>query len=534
MTQGVPSQEQTADLGALTRRAAALWGEREAWIFDHLEQSFSFNDIEHASNRFANALIGLGVEPGERVAIMLRNQPEFPLAWLGIVKAGAVMVPINVFYKSADAGFLFEHAGVSTVVTADEFVPLLSEVVRRLPTVRMILSVDGDGAGRATPFEPLWRQASEMPPDRVTTPEALVSIQYTSGTTGAPKGCMLTHSWFLRCAWRVCIAHHGLDETDVILTAQPFSYVDPPWNVTTALLTGAKLVVLDRFHPSSFWNKLRDYRITWFYCLGIMPKLLLKQPPDPNDREHCVRYVTCSAIPPGDHAAIERRWGVPWYEAFGMTESGLDIIVSPEEHDELVGSGCIGRPMPTREARIHGPDDGPLPRGELGELVLRGPGMMDGYYREPEATAEVFRNGWLHTGDLARMAADGLIYFVGRKKDMIRRSGENIAAAEVEGVIMQHPSVQMAACVPVPDDIRGEEVKAYVVLRSDCTPDGTPPRVLVEFCESQIAYFKVPRYWAYRDDLPRTPSERIIKGEIMAEQTDLRTGAYDRVDDVWR
>ncbi len=217
-----------------------------------------------------------------------------------------------------------------------------------------------------------------------------------------------------------------------------------------------------------------------------------------------------------------------------MTESGLDIIVSPEEHDALVGSGCIGRPMPTREARIHGPDDRPLPHGELGELVLRGPGIMDGYYREPEATAEVFRDGWLHTGDLARMDADGLIYYVGRQKDMIRCSDENIAAAEVEGVIMQHPSVQMAACVPVPDDIRGEEVKAYVVLRSDCTLDDTPPRVLVEFCEPQIAYFKVPRYWTYRDDLPRTPSERIIKGEIMAEQADLRIGAYDRVDDVWR
>ena len=301
MTQGVPSQEQTLDLSALTRRAAALWGEREAWIFDHRERRFSFNDIEHASNRFANALVGLEVAPGERVAIMLRNQPEFPLAWLGIVKAGAVMVPINVFYKSADAGFLFEHAGVSAVVTADEFVPLLSEVARGLPAARMILSVDGDGAGRATPFEPLWSQASELPPDRGHDRRRRSSASNTPrAPPAAPKGCMLTHSWFLRCAWRICIAHHGLDETDVILTAQPFSYVDPPWNVTTALLTGAKLVVLDRFHPSSFWNKIRDYRITWFYCLGIMPKLLLKQPPDPNDRKHCVRYVTCSAIPPGD------------------------------------------------------------------------------------------------------------------------------------------------------------------------------------------------------------------------------------------
>jgi len=293
-------------------------------------------------------------------------------------------------------------------------------------------------------------------------------------------------------------------------------------------------VVADRFHPSTFWDALRRHGVTWFYCLGVMPRLLLKTPPRPDDRHHPVRWVACSAIPPGDHRAIETRWGVPWYEHFGMTESGLDLAVGIDEHDALVGSGCIGRPLPTREARVVDAHDRPLPRGQPGELVLRGPGLMDGYYRNPEATARIFRNGWLHTGDIVRMDEAGRIYYVGREKDMIRRGGENIAAAEVEEVIMQHTQVKLAACVAVPDDTRGEEVLAHVVLQPGATPESVTPQALIEFCRERIAYFKAPRYWRYRDDLPRTPSERVIKSALAEGDEDPAVGAYDSVDDVWR
>jgi len=244
-----------------------------------------------------------------------------------------------------------------------------------------------------------------------------------------------------------------------------------------------------------------------------------------------VRMVMCSAIPPGRHAEIEARWGAPWLEAFGMTETGGDLAVSMDEHDVLVGSGSLGRPMPDREARAVDDDDADVPDGAVGELVLRGPNMMDGYFKNEEATAALFRGGWLHTGDLVKRDAAGRFYYVGRKKEMIRRSGENISAAEVEETIASHPAVRMAACVPVPDDIRGEEVKAYVVLRDGAAAE---PAELNAHCADRLAYFKVPRYWTFVDDLPRTPSERIAKHILVGGVDDLRAGAWDRVDEVRR
>jgi crotonobetaine/carnitine-CoA ligase len=263
-----------------------------------------------------------------------------------------------------------------------------------------------------------------------------------------------------------------------------------------ALLAGAELVVLDGFHPSSFWSKVRQYDVTYFYCLGAMPNLLLAMPPDDQDRRHRVRAVQCSAIPPNRHAELEKRWGVGWYEAFGMTETGADIRVGAAEHDELVGTGCLGHPAGHREARIVD-----------GELLLRGPGLFDGYLGHPD----VLRDGWFPTGDLARIDEAGRVYHLGRIKDTIRRSGENIAAHEVEQVLMSHPSVALAAVVSVPDEIRGEEVKAFVVLAEGAELTAGQ---LQDYCAGKLASFKVPRFWAFRDALPLTPSERVAKHQL--------------------
>ena len=510
------------DLPMLVRRASARWGNRIALTFDPQGTRISFNDVERITNQYANALCANGVQPGDRVALMLRNSPQWPLAWLGIVKAGAVMVPLNVYYQSVDASYLLDHAEVSIVICEMEFVTLISQVDKNIRVIA------------AQEIEQQVCETSHNAPSVKVSAQSLANIQYTSGTTGPPKGCMLSNAWFLRFAQRMAVSPPGLSESDVLLTAQPFYYVDPQWNVALSLLVGAELVILDRFHPSTFWQRIKQHKITWFYCLGVMPKLMLKIPEHPSDRDHSVRFVACSAIPARDHQAIEQRWGVPWYEYFGMTESGLDITVPPEHHDDLVGSGCIGQPMVTREAQIVDNEDKPVPDGQVGNLVLRGPGLLDAYYRNPEATAQLFRNGWLHTGDLARMDDKGLIYYMGRVKDMIRRSGENIAAAEVEDVITQHESVKLAACVPVEDDLRGEEVKVYVVLQPGVTKEDVTPDLLAAFCKQRIAYFKVPRYWTYETDLPRTPSEKIMKSAITDGETDLRNGAYDCVDACWR
>ena len=527
--------EAVLDLVTALRRAAARWPDRAALVFDETRESLTFSKLAARVDGVAAALAGAGIGPGDRVGIMLPNRAQWPLAWLGLARIGAVTVPINTGYRTVDAGFVLQHAGVRAVVTMHELVPLLVEVRADIGAAFEILCVDGDAGGDALDFQALVdAHTGDAPPAVRIDSHTLVNVQYTSGTTGEPKGCMLSNSWFMRFAWRVVVLHEGLDDTDTILTSQPFYYVDPQWNLAVALLSGATLVVLDRFHPSTFWDRVRAHRVTWFYCLGVMPKLMLNTPPSPLDRVHSVKRVICSAIPRADHAAIEARWGVRWYEAFGMTESGLDIAVEIADHDMTVGTGCIGTPMPGREARVVDAHDRPVPAGAPGELVLRGVGLMDGYYRNPQATAAAFRNGWLHTGDIVRCDARGRFHYLSRMKDMIRRSGENIAAAEVEEVLMRHPGVRLAAVLAVEDELRGEEVMAYVVPREGVSREDVSPAALSEFCVERLARFKVPRYWKYRDDLPRTPSERIRKETLREEAENPRDGAWDRVEQRWR
>jgi crotonobetaine/carnitine-CoA ligase len=498
-------------LAQLVTRAAALWPGRTAWIFDEGDQRFTFAEVDRLSTEFAAALTERGVGPGDRVAVMLRNVPAFPLTWLALAKIGALLVPVNTSYREFDGAHVLRHSGAKLVVAAQEFTELLGRIGSA-----EVITPDALGAG------------SGEPPDFVPVPELPVNLQYTSGTTGAPKGCVLPNRYWTTLAIGLATDFPAVGADDVILTAQPFHYIDPQWNVALGLAGGATLVVLDRFHPSTFWAKVREHGVTWFYCLGLMPTLLLRQEPSDADRDHRVRAICASAIPRELHAELEARWGVPWYEAFGMTETGGDIRVGAADHDETVGTGCIGRPSRDREAMIAGDDGKPLPRGETGELLLRGIGLMHGYHEDPEATAKAFKDGWFHTGDLARMDDEGRVYYVGRTKDMIRRSGENVSADEVERALLLHPAVRLAAVIAVPDELRGEEIKAYVV----CDGERPEPAELAAFCAEKLAYFKVPRFWAFAEELPLTPSERVAKGELR-KVTDPRAGTWDAKAEAW-
>jgi carnitine-CoA ligase len=468
-----------ADLVSLVQRAAAAWPERVAWRFDSGDEPgvvLTFADVDRRSAGYAQTLRTHGVRAGDRVAVLLPNQAEFPLLWIALARLGAAMVPINVRYRAADTAHVLHDSAATLILTTAAVRGPLDGLTDGPPVllVEDLAVTEGFAQG---------------PVD----PAAIVNIQYTSGTTGSPKGCLLSHGYWVRLAASLVDEFPYLTADDIMFTAQPFSYIDPQWNVVAALMSGAELVVRDGFHPSTFWADVRRHRVTYFYCLGAMPNLLLAMPPDERDREHRVRAVQCSAIPPTRHAELEQRWGVGWYEAFGMTETGADIRVGAAEHDELVGTGCLGRPAAHREVMISAD----------GELLLRGPGMFDGYLGHPPP----WRDGWFPTGDLARVDEHGRVYHLGRLKDMIRRGGENVAAAEVEQVLMDHPQVTLAAVVAVPDDLRGEEVKAYVVGTATAGE-------LRDWCAGRLASFKVPRYWEFRDDLPRTPSERVAKQQL--------------------
>lgn len=509
----------------LLTKASKRLGDRIALTFDPDGQTVTFAELESVTNRIAWALQAAGVLSGDRIGIMLRNTPHWPLTWIAGLKLGAVVVPLNVFYQVSDARYLIEHAGVSLIVCEPDLEPVVTKASAGLVSIGHILTAEN------------LMQRSKLHSDNglqtLIQDQSLANIQYTSGTTGKPKGCQLTHAWFFEFSQRFSRAYESLSETDTILTTAPFYYVDPQWNLALSLSLGCHLVVADRFHPSTFWKTVRRHRVTWFYCLGVMPKLLLKADRSTDEPIHHLRFVSCSGIPAVDHEAIEKRWGVKWYETYGMTETGLDLGVSFDEHDSLVGTGCIGRPLPTREAMVVDCDDNAVQPNIVGELVLRGPGMMQGYYRNSDATKAVFRNGWMHTGDQVRQDREGRFYFVGRLKDMIRRSGENIAAQEVEEIIGQHPAVRLVACVAVSDEIRGEEIKAYVVLQVGVVESSELLERLVKFCKARIAYFKVPRYWVFRKDFPRTPSEKIMKNLLVGDEIDRNSQTYDTSDKKW-
>ncbi|HEX6256037.1 MAG TPA: AMP-binding protein [Euzebyales bacterium] len=487
-------------LGALIDRRAAEHGDRIALrAGDGTALSYAELAERVAGVRTLLAERGLGV--GDRVGLMLGNTLRYPVAWLGVVSAGMVAVPVNKRSGPVDARHQFDDGRVSLVLADDGTRDGAAAAAAGSDRDITIERVTGEG----------WPHRPASPAASIP-PAALANIQYTSGTTGLPKGCALSHRYW-QYMGQAAVDLLELTGASVLLTAQPFSYIDPLWNTAAALRAGAELVVLDGFHPSTFMRDVARFGVTVFYCLATMPVLLLRQPEAPHDRDHRLERVSCSAIPPQVHAELERRWGVPWSEVYGMTETGLNIAVLDEDHDALVGSGSLGTVLAHCEARVVDPDGSDVREGEVGELLLRGLGMMDGYVDDPAATTAFFADGWAHTGDLVVRDAEGRLMLRGRRRDMIRRAGENVAAAQVEAALVTHPLVLECAVVAEPDDVVGEELRALVVATTD--GDGPPAASdLHAYLTERLASFKVPRFWEFRDALPHTPSERVAKHEL--------------------
>jgi acyl-coenzyme A synthetase/AMP-(fatty) acid ligase len=519
-----------ASVAHLLEQAAQNFAEKTLFIYE--DKKRTFYEIDRQVNRTANALRALGVAKGDKVSVMLPNGFEFPVIWLACAKLNAVMVPANINYRAHDLEYILIDLEATTLVIHKDYFPVLDEIKSRLVQLKNVVVLGGTPSGYHS-YEDMTEKASSEFEIGEVKENDLLNIQYTSGTTGFPKGCMLTHRYWLILGFNP-VHLYGITSKDINLTAPPFYYLDPQWNVILCLAAGIPLVIMPRFSPSKFWTAVKANNVTMFYVLGTMPLLLMKQEENPElEKNHRLRFVICSGIVPQLHETFEKRWNVCWREVYGSTESGGDLGVLLDD-SESVGSGSVGIPWPTKEAKIIDDKGNEVPTGKIGELVVRGEPMFQGYWKNPEATEEAFSGGWRHTGDLFYRDDKGHFYLTGRLKDMIRRSDENIAAAEVEGVLIEHDKIKMAAVVAVPDDLRGEEVKAYIVLQGGESKVTLPPEEIVEFAKQKLAYFKVPRYIEYMDDLPRTPSERIEKHKLIETKDDLRTDSYDAVDKLWR
>jgi crotonobetaine/carnitine-CoA ligase len=512
----------TGSIRALLDESAARSPDKTFYVFR--DQEVSYDAFRRAVHRVANGLLSLGIRHGDKVAILLPNCLEFPYSWLAANVMGAVMVPVNARFVDEEVGYVLHHAEAKLLITCESHLEMIGRIREALPLLQTIVNVDDSDGGDVIPFSELLESPAELTATKVSRDD-VASILYTSGTTGMPKGCVATHEYYLNLA-DIEAELFQLTSEDRVFTTQPFYYMDPQWNTLMVMARNATLVLGERFSTSTFWDDIRKHNITCFYCIGSMTSFLYNMPPSELDRQHQLRAVQTSGIAPRIHEAWEERFGVPVHEVYASTETTADIAVTLDM-DRKVGTACIGRPVPYREVRIVDDEDADVGPGEVGEIILkRGRGMMKEYYKDPHATALAFRGGWFHSGDLGYQDEDGDYHFVGRKKDIVRRGGENISAASVEQVLMTHPKILDAAVIPVPDSIRGEEVKAYIVPSPG---EELSYGEILRFCEENLATFKVPRYLELRDGLPKTPSERVQKRKLIEEKEDLTEGCYDRL-----
>jgi carnitine-CoA ligase len=484
----------------------------------------SYAELLAASERFGGYLAGR-VQPGDAVAVILRNRTEFMIAWLAVLANRAILVSINPDDKVLDAGHILHDSASVAVILAPEHEPLVEQLRPELTALREVITVRGS--------EPHGLAAYSGPrplsfADAACGRKDICNIYYTSGTTGMPKGCMVDHEWWLRTV-DVLLRRVPQAPSDRVLCCLQFFYADPGHLLLECLTTGGALVVMRRFSVSRFWDVVREHQVTLILSFASIPLFLLKAEPDPRDRDTMVRVARHLAMPPELHRQVVERWGFPWVEGYGITEGNVVASMPLDYADEMTGSGSIGVPVPEVDVRLVGDDGADVPTGATGEFLVRGPGMFRGYLNRPEATRDVLSDGWLRTGDLGREDERGFLYFMGRKKDIIRRNGQNLTAAEVEDALRAHPKIIDAAVVPVPDRERGEEVKAYVLLADGTTETDLPGEEIVEFCAGRLAWYKVPRYIEYRvNDFPRTPSMRVRKEALKAERADLTEGCWDR------
>ena len=504
---------------------------RDALRGEPTQPVFIFEDgVVVTRERFRSAVeqfagyLSSRVEKGDRVLIMLENRTEFMVAWLAINACGASLVSINTSAREHDAGHIVRDSAARIAICGPDHAELIKRIAGDGEIEVVVVSgEEPDGlASYASDSGPL-------PLDQIEVdPEAITNVYYTSGTTGPPKGCMVGHDYWIRFV-ELYLGMYGLDRDDRLLCCLQFFYNDPPWLFLTSLHAGVPLVAMRRFSVSRFWPVVVEHGVTRLFALAAIPALLLKGENRPEERQHKVEFALHVGIPAQLHAEFVERWGFPWVEGYGLTESGL-VVAMPLEHAEaMTGSGSIGLPCPGVSIRLVDEQGGEVGVNEPGEVLIKAPGMMRGYLNRPDATVEALSDGWLRSGDMARRAESGYLYFLGRKKDIVRRAGENVAAAEVEDVLRSHPEVLEAAVVAVPDELRGEEVKAYVAMVEDASPEAGNPVTLVEFCRERLAKHKVPRYIEYRSEpFPRTPSMRVKKSELIAQVEDPFAHAWDR------
>jgi crotonobetaine/carnitine-CoA ligase len=501
-------------LDVLSRHVAER-GERT--FIHHAGRRVTYREFDRLTNRAAHALRDLGVEKGNRVTLALGNSIEYVVAAFGALKAGAVLNPVNPALGARELSYILGHAAPRVVVTDASNLRYILAPQLALPrdcTVAVFDPDRGDGLqpGSSGPLanldELLARGADDALPLQLD-PEDYSTLLYTSGTTGNPKGVLFTHGRTGTSGPQFIEALH-LTPDDVILSVTPLFHGNAWGSVVTALHAGSTAAFPKAFHASEFWPLVHEVKATVLYTLGTVLAMLLTRAPSDLERHNPLRVILGLGSAPIRDQIIRRFGVIDVAECFGATDAGV-VTITPLGAAPRAGS--CGPPVPGVKLRITADDGRALGPHEVGEICVHSPAHMAAYFRDPEQTAETLRDDWFFTGDLGYVDDDGWLYFVDRKRDVIRRGGENISSVLIEKTLREHPRVAEAAVIGVPDPVLGQEVKAFIVPKGPVTEDD-----LRSFAAARLAKFQVPRLWEFRDSLPKTPSQRVEKYKLRQEQ----------------
>jgi long-chain acyl-CoA synthetase len=469
-------------------------------------RQFTYAQFGDAVNRVAALLLARGIAKGDAVGLLMPNSAEYVIAYFACWQLGALAGPVNSLLKAQEIAYIISHSEAKALVVSSQFLPLVDTVCDQLPSLSEIILFDNE-----TDVTKGVTELSVTTPDIAPDDEAI--IIYTSGTTGKPKGCLLTHRNVIANARQIS-QWLEFGETDRLLTIMPLFHMNAV-SVTTmsALYAGGSTVVSPKFSASRFWQIISDYQITSFGSVATMLSMLLTTYPDgvpPGLNTEQLRFAMCGSapVPAETIKRFEDKFHCLVIEGYGLSESTCRSTFNPPDQRRRAGS--CGLPI-GNEMRVVDEDDRDVPEGALGEIVMRGENVLKGYYKNSGATAAAFRNGWFHTGDIGYRDADGFYFIVDRKSDMIIRGGENIYPREIDEVLYQHPAVSAAAVVGVPDELYGEEVAGFVVLREGSEAS---EEEVIAFCKERLADYKCPKTIRFVKDIPKGPTGKILKREL--------------------
>ncbi|SCB55966.1 crotonobetaine/carnitine-CoA ligase [Bradyrhizobium shewense] len=524
------SAYETITIGQLVSMRARTHGSTIAIdVFERGERA-TYSETDRSSNKCAHALRACGVRKGDRIGVLLPNRIEFPIVWFAIAKLGAVMVPINMRYTPREMEYVLSDTQAKFAVV-DESVRSVFLAMEPWPQDLAkdgLIFVGQLSSETATTLDELLKSVDDTLVEEDVRPDDLLNIQYTSGTTGFPKGCMLTHDyWAVRSYQGACGDGRPYQR---YLSAQPFFYADPQEHLLKSYRQGGTFYLAPSMSSTRFIGWVKQHRIEW--CFFPEPIARQAEALDEDGSSTCLQKSLTWGCSPDTVRKLRKRFRMRTQDAYGMTEIGFGTQM-PNDLDDMADLGSVGIRAPFRHVRLMNDDGTPSAIGEAGELWVSGRGILKGYWNRREANAALFEGEWFKTGDLLRRDEAGLHWLVGRTQEIIRRSGESIAAREVEAVIREIPEIADVAAIPVRDSKRGQEVKVYVELREGLTPADLSVDRILEHARANLAVFKVPRYIAFVPMLRRTSSSNtLIKRELMAVSDPL-AGAYDTEKKRW-